>query len=217
MNRRSRLLFVSVSAALLGFSLTACAPAGGSDGSATPTSSSPSSSPTVSPSPTPADRIIDISVDGLAIDGGPVIGYDDADGAVAALTDAFGSAPTEGPVEGPYGAVYSGFDWEGTKATVRETRIDLVVTADAPGVIFQTPEGIGIGSTRADAMAAGAVDGWDEDGDGIADYLSIGMREVPGTSSLVNPGQVGVEFIDLKMTGDVVTRLSSGANDFSDI
>ncbi|MGH3691491.1 MAG: hypothetical protein ACRDT7_15175 [Microbacterium sp.] len=215
MHQRSRLIFASAAAAVLGFSLTACAPANTS-GSATP---SPTSSPAASPSPTPtpADRVVEISVDGLSIDAGAVIAYDDADGAVAALSDAFGSAPTEGPVEGPYGAVYSGFDWEGTKATVRETRIDLVVSANAPGVIVRTPEGIGIGSTRAEAMAAGAVDGWDEDGDGVADYLSIGVREVPGTSSLVNPGEVGVEYIDLKIIDDVVTRLSSGGNDFSDI
>ncbi|MFJ6533239.1 hypothetical protein [Microbacterium sp. NPDC091662] len=215
MRRHSRLILASTTAALLGFSLTACAPAS-SDGSATP-APSPSSSPATSPSPTSADRVVEISVDGLSVDDGAVVAYDDPDGAVNALTDAFGSAPTEGPVEGPYGAVYSGYDWQGTKATVRETRIDLVVSTDAPGVIFRTPEGIGIGSTRAEAMAAGAADGWDEDGDGVADYLSIGVREVPGTSSLVNPGEVGVEYIDLKITGDVVSRLSTGGNDFSDI
>jgi len=163
------------------------------------------------------DHVIEISVDGFSVDDGPLVTLHDPDGAVAALTDAFGSGPTEGPVEGPYDTVYSGYEWPGTKATVRETRIDLVVTEDAPGVTFRTPEGIGIGSTRAEAMAAGAVDGWDEDGDGIADYLSIGVQEVPGTSSLVNPGQVGVEYIDLKITGDVVTRLTTGGNDYSDI
>ncbi|GAA1226363.1 hypothetical protein F6W70_17020 [Microbacterium maritypicum] len=213
MRNRSRLALASAAAALLGFSLTACAPAS-TDSTATP---SPSSSPVASPSATPADRVVEISVDGLSIDDGPVLAYDDPDGAVAALTAAFGAAPTEAPVEGPYGSVYAGYDWQGTKATVRETRIDLVVSADAPGVIVRTPEGIGIGSTRAEAMAAGAVDGWDEDGDGVADYLSIGVREVPGTSSLVNPGEVGVEYIDLKVTGDVVSRLSTGGNDFSDI
>ncbi|WP_029264231.1 MULTISPECIES: hypothetical protein [Microbacterium] len=215
MHRRSRLVLASAAAVLLGFSLTACTPAS-TDGSASP---SPTSSPADSPSatPTPADRIVEISVDGLSVDSGPVIAYDDSEGAVAALTDAFGSAPIEGPVEGPYGSVYAGFDWEGTKATVREPRIDLVVSADAPGVTFRTPEGIGIGSTRAEAIAAGAVDGWDEDGDGTADYLSIGVREVPGTSSLVNPGEVGVEYIDLKITDDAVSRLSTGGNDFSDI
>jgi len=211
---RSRLVLSSV-AALLGLSLTACTPAT-SNGSPTETPSA-TSGPAASPSPTPADRIIEISVDGLSVGDGPLVTLDDPDGVVAALTDAFGSTPTEGPVEGPYSTVYDGYEWPGTKATVRETLIDLVVSADAPGVIFRTPEGIGIGSTRAEAMAAGAVDGWDEDGDGIADYLSIGVKEVPGTSSLVNPGEVGVEYIDLKITGDVVTRLSTSGNDFSDI
>ncbi|PQZ58065.1 MULTISPECIES: hypothetical protein [unclassified Microbacterium] len=215
MHRRSHVILASTAAVLLGFSLTACAPAS-TDGSATP---SPTSSPAPSPSatPTPEVRIIQISVDGLSIDDGPVITYREPDGAVAALTDAFGSAPTEGPVEGPYGSVYAGFDWEGTKATVQETYFDLVVSADAPGVTFRTPEGIGIGSTRAEAMAAGAEDEWDEDGDGIADYLMIGMREAPDTVSLRHPGEVGVEYIVLKITDDTVTRLSSGGNDFADI
>ncbi|MFK0239545.1 hypothetical protein ACIQTX_01705 [Microbacterium sp. NPDC090281] len=217
MHRRSHVILASTAAVLLGFSLTACAPAS-TDGSATP-SPSPTSSPAPSPSvtPTPEVHIIQISVDGLSIDDGPVITYREPDGAVAALTDAFGSAPTEGPVEGPYGSVYAGFDWEGTKATVQETYFYLSVSADAPGVTFRTPEGIGIGSTRAEAVAAGAVDGWDEDSDGVADYLSIGMREVPGTESLEHPGEVGVEYINLKITDDTVTRLSSGGNDFADI
>ena len=215
MHRRSAFVVASA-AAVLALSLAACAPANSSSGSATPT---PTAAPETTPSatPTPADRVVEISVDGIAIDDGAVIAYDESDMMIAGLADVFGSAPTEGPVEGPYGSVYAGYGWEGTTATVRETRIDLVVSADAPGVIFRTPEGIGLGSTRAEAMAAGAVDGWDEDGDGVADYLSIGMREVPGTVSLTNPGAVGVEYIDLKITGDVVSRLTSGGNDFSDI
>ena len=215
MPRTSRILLASTAAALLGLSLAACAPA--SPIVSMSPSPSPTSSSVASPPPTPADRVVEISVDGLAIDDGPVIAYDDADGAVAALTEAFGSSPTEAPVDGPYGGVYAGYDWQGTKATVRETRIDLVVSADAPGVIVRTPEGIGIGSTRAEAMAAGAVDGWDEDGDGVAESLSIGVREVPGTSSLVHPGKVGVEYILLVLTGDVVTRMITGGNDFSDL
>ena len=206
-----RLVIASTAAALLGFALTACAPESTEGGGPAP---SPSPSIIASPPATPADRVVEIPVDGLSIDDGPVLAYDDADGALAALTDAFGAAPTEAPVKSPYGAVYAGYDWPGTKATVRDTRIDLVVSADAPGVIVRAPEGIGIGSTRAEAMA---VDGWDEDGDGVADYLSIGVREVPGTSSLVNPGEVGVEYVDLTMTGDIVSRLSTGGNDFSDI
>ncbi|WP_282847706.1 hypothetical protein [Microbacterium oxydans] len=217
MRHHSRLLLASAAAALLGLSLTACAPAS-TDGSVTPSPSpSPSSSPVTSPSATPADRVVVISVDGLSVDDGAVIAYDDPDGAVAALTDVFGSAPEEAPVEGPYDSVFTGFEWDGTNAIDYGTWIDVAVSADASGVIFRTPEGVGIGATRADALAAGAVDGWDEDGDGVADYLSIGVREVPGTSSLANPGQPGVEYISLKIVDDVVTRLSSGGNDYSDI
>ena len=100
MTDRSRLVIVSTAVALLGFALAACAPETAEGGAP-----SPSLSIIASPPATPADRVVEISVDGLSIDDGPVLAYDDADGALAALTDAFGSAPTEAPVEGPYGAV----------------------------------------------------------------------------------------------------------------
>lgn len=216
MHRRSRLVLASAAAVVLGFSLTACAPSSTPDGSATP---SPTSSPTDSPSPapTPAERFVEISVDGISVDGAPVVSYRDPDGMVTALTDLFGAAPAESPVDGPYSVVYAGFEWEGASATADETLVWVNISADAPGVTFRTPEGIGIGSTRAEAMAAGAEDEWDEDGDGIADYLMIGMREVPDTVSLRHPGEAGVEYIVLDITDDTVTRLSSGGNDFSDI
>jgi ABC-type amino acid transport substrate-binding protein len=216
MHRRSRLVLASAAAALLGFSLTACTPASAPNGSTKP---SPTTSPVDSPSatPTPEVRVVQISVDGVSVDGAPAVAYRDTDGMIAALTDVFGAAPTEGTVDGPYSVVYSGFDWDGAKATADETSVWVEISADAPGVTFRTPEGIGIGSTRAEAMAAGAEDEWDEDGDGIADYLMIGMREVPNTVSLTHPGEVGVEYITLKITDDTVTRLNSGGNDFSDI
>lgn len=214
MHRRARLALLSATAAVLGLSLVACTPASKPDGTATP---SPTVSRTPSPTPTPTERIVEISVDGLSIDDGPVITYRDPDGAVSLLTDALGSAPVEMAVEGPYGSESTRYEWGGTWMLVTQDYFWVNVTADAPATAFRTPEGIGLGSTRAEALAAGAAAGWDENGDGKADYLSIGMREVPGTSSLVHPGEVGVEYIDLQITDDVVTQLRSGANDFSDL
>lgn len=66
-------------------------------------------------------------------------------------------------------------------------------------------------------MAAGAQSEWDEDGDGIADYLKIDIREVPGTESLAHPGQTGVQFLRLKVSEDVVTDINSSGDDFSDL
>ena len=146
-----------------------------------------------------------------------MVTYRDPDGAVALLTDAFGSVPTEGTVDAPYGGVNTRFDWDGARMIVAHDVFWVDIAAVAPGTIFRTPEGIGIGSTRAEAMAAGAAERWDEDGDGVADYLSIGMREVPDTTSLAHPGEIGVVFVELTLTGDVVTELRGLSDDFSDI
>ncbi len=129
MPHRSRLVIVSIAAALLGFALTACAPETTEGGAPSP---SPSPSPIASSPATPADRVVEISVDGLSIDGGPVLAYDDADDALAALTDAFGSAPTEAPVEGPYGAVYAGDEGHGTRHPYRPGGVGRRAGSDRP-------------------------------------------------------------------------------------
>lgn len=158
-----------------------------------------------------------LSLDGAAIDDGEIVPFEDVDGLVASFTGLFGIAPDESMVEGAYGSAYTAYDWASVRVLVADTRATVTVSAKAPGVAFITEQGIALGSTRAEALAAGAVDDWDENGDGTADYLRIGMREVPGTQSLSTPGAVGVEYLTLKITDDTVTSVSSGGNDFSDI
>ena len=80
-----------------------------------------------------------------------------------------------------------------------------------------TESGITIGSSRADAIAAGAWDEWDEDGNGTSDYLGIGPREVPDTESRSRPGSAGDEFFVLVMDGDSVSQIEFPGNDFGDI
>jgi hypothetical protein len=219
MHRRSRLVFSSACVALSGILLIACAAPGNPDQAAT---ASPTSSPTTveSPSatPTPEMQIVRVTLDGLSLGDGSTVAYDVPNEVIAALTDALDSSPIEESVEGVYGSIHTTFTWGGVRATVWDPQsLTLKVAAVTPGTTFTTEEGIALGSTRAEAMAAGAEDLWDQDGDGVADLLMLGMREVPGTSSLVNPGQVGVEYLTLTVVGDVVTAIDSQGNDFSDI
>jgi len=214
MTRLSRLRLAAGASTALGLLLVGCtattAPAPSPSATEPPTSASPSSEPT------PEDSVVTISVDGVSVDGATAA-YTDADAVIQALTDALGADPTESPVDGPYGETFTAYEWTGLTATLREPRIDVFATADSETVSYTTPEGIGLGSTRDEALTAGAQDEWDEDGDGVADYLKIGMREVAGTTSLENPGQVGVEYLTLTLTDDVVTAIASGGNDFSDL
>lgn len=216
MSRHPRRIAASASVALLSLSLVACGTPSTPGEAATPTplSSTPIDSP---PATTPDEQVILISLDGISVDEASAVGFDAPDVLVSRLSDALGADPTEEPVEGPYGDVYTAYVWEGVRAVLRTSRIDISVTAETPRASFLTEEGIHLGSTRAEALAAGAEDGWDEDSDGIADYLNVGMREVPGTSSLVNPGEVGVEYLSLTIVDDVVVEITSGGNDFSDI
>ncbi|WP_149083970.1 MULTISPECIES: hypothetical protein [Microbacterium] len=199
---------------ILAVALTACAP---EDSTVDPAPTPASPTPDASVAPEPADEIVVISVDGIAVDGGPLVPFEERELVIDALSDAIGVAPEEEPLEGPYGGEYTAYVWEGLRATDDNSRIAVSVTADAPSVTFTTPEGIGLGATRDEARSAGAEDEWDEDGDGIADYLKIGMREVAGTRSLAHPEEVGVEYVLLVLTEDVVTGIQSGANDYSDI
>lgn len=208
---------VSAAAAVVAAVLLAgCAPSDTTGATPTPTPAI-TSAPSPSPTSTSEERVALITLDGTSVDGAPLVAYDDPDALIDTLSDLLGSAPEESQVEGPYSTVWTAYDWATVRALLTGTRITLTVSGDAPGVVFTTEQGIGIGSTRAEAMAAGAEDEWDEDGDGIADYLKLGMREAPGTQSLSNPGAVGVEFLTLKVTDDVITSVSSGGNDFSDI
>lgn len=201
----------------LAMALTACVQVETASDPTPTVSVGTSPTPRVSVTPEPADQTVVISVDGITIDGGPLVPFRERELVIDALSDAMSVAPEEEPLEGPYGGEYTAYVWEGLRATDDESRIVVSVKADAPSVTFTTPEGVGLGATRDEARSAGAEDEWDEDGDGIADYLKIGMREVPGTQSLAHPGQVGVDYVLLVLTENVVTGIQSGANDYADI
>lgn len=85
-----------------------------------------------------------------------------------------------------------------------------VTAAEVNGHPVRTAQGIGVGSTRAEALAAGAVAGY-------GDELRLDVHDVPGTSSLQNVGSVGKKFISLGMSGDVVASVNVPADDFSDL
>lgn len=214
MHPRPRLILSLVALAAASGMLAGCAPSAPIESAVT---SSPTSSPALSPSATPEIQAVVISLDGASVDGGALVPFGDVDGLVAAFTDLFGTAPDESTVDGPYDSAYTAYEWASVRVLVADARATVTVSAEAPGVAFTTEQGITLGSVRAEALAAGAEDDWDENGDGIADYLRIGMREVPGTQSLTTPGAVGIEYLTLKITDDVVSSISTGGNDFSDI
>ncbi|MFE7843588.1 hypothetical protein ACFUTX_00180 [Microbacterium sp. NPDC057407] len=217
--------------------LTSIAFLGGCASPATPTSAA-SNTPGVTtpaaeaPSPTPTPTLTDeltIGIDGITYDHDGVTedflfeGASEAEDLLAAVEEITGQPRAGEEIEGPYGGFWgTGYSWDGIRVVVtgeNADRVSVAVTAAAiGGVPVVTEDGaLSIGSARADAVAAGARDGWDADGDRVADELAIGELEVPGTNSLVNPGEVGTMFVVLRMTGDTVSEIQSPGNDFSDI
>lgn len=211
--RAPRVLIVSA-VAILTVIAAGCAPTAAPQ----PTSSSGSASPSSSPSETPETADARVTIDGLSIDEGPLIAYTDHDAVLAALGEVVGPVPE---AQGPDAYGFTSYDWDGAvRLNVPESGPAAlwIGSDDTPGVVFTVADGIGIGSSRADALAAGAEElPMDDDGDGVNDYLAVGTREVPGTMSLVRPGEVGVQYVMLALDGDTVSKIFGLADDFSDL
>lgn len=227
--RRSRTALALPFAVVLAVGLAACTAAPEAAPS-TPAaadiaaSSSPSASvtPTASASATAgadasvSDAVVTLSLDGASSADGSTLTY--SIDAVDAWTEALGSAPVSSPVEGPYGGTlaYTSLDWSGLKLTVPDdgstngARV-FVSTPTVAGHPIVTTGGIGVGSTRAEALAAGAVEGFD------ATELRLDVRDVPGTTSLQRAGETGRQYVMLVLEGDSVAAMHLPADDFSDI
>ncbi|MCK6065078.1 MULTISPECIES: hypothetical protein [Microbacterium] len=190
--------------------------------SPSPTAASAASTPSPTPTPTAAPVVV-MTLDGFADPtGGTGASFERCEEVVTFVGGLVGAAPVVTDIEDPWGNGTSWgtrYEWDGVAVSdFPEMGASVWVrSAFVGGHRLETAEGIAVGSTRAEAVAAGAWDIWDEDGDGTAEHLGIGSQEVPGTTSLSNPGAVGVEFVVLVLDGDVVTELQAPANDFSDI
>lgn len=112
------------------------------------------------------------------------------------------------------------YQWAGIAVIANDDGFgsSVSITASHSGrTIIVTESGIAVGSSRADALAAGAFDEWDSDSDGVADVLGLDAVDVPGTESLGRPGTVGRRFVQLLIDGDVVSSMQVPGNDFADV
>ncbi len=210
--------------AVLALGLSACVPQPSPEPTeaASPTPAfTPSEKPTPTVSPTadaaaPAsDAVLIVSLDSASIAAGSTLEY--SLNAVDAWTAALGTAPRSRRSRAPTAAPSSSpLTWPGFTVTVPNdgsTRgaTVRVTTPTVSGHPVVTTGGIGVGSTRAEAVAAGATEGFD------STALRLDTRDVPGTQSLQRPGEVGREYVMLVLDGDAVTQLILPANDYSDI
>jgi hypothetical protein len=175
------------------------------------------STPPVRPESAEPLRLV-ISLDAVTgefADHAEAIDYANAAGVVALLTSIAGPPKvTEIPQKG-----FTTYEWAGVLVSADGSgRFLLQVSATSIGAVrIETVEGIAVGSSRDTAVAAGAADGYDSDGDGRADYLELGAREVPGTTSLTDPNVTGHQYLQLVLNGDVVATLRAPNNDYNDL
>jgi hypothetical protein len=215
---------------LLSFLLTGCASTASTNPTGTPSAPAATDGPTPDATPAPAtapasDNELIVTLDAVEYrqDGRTeVVTFDEPGALVALIEQLAGQPPTEKDIEDPWGNgdVYgTHFTWTSVSISSFDQG-PTTVTFLSPtlgDVDVTTAEGIAVGATREEVIAAGGWGEWDGDGDGLADSIKLGMREVPETNSLSRPGEVGAEFINLSLSGDTVDRISSPSNDFSDL
>lgn len=188
-----------------------------------PPASSSASTPTQDPTPTPASAPqLTITLDGIvyAHDNTTKL-YPLSDGqqvvelfkTVTGVTPAGEMIPQPYTTDVPYITRYT---WGGALVSVYVDggSSDIRITAPAlNGVPIKTEEGIAVGSTQADVVTA---HGWNAR-PGFTDTFGLATREVPGTTSLMHDGAVGIDYIGLFMKNGNVDQIVITANDYGDL
>lgn len=185
------------------------APAPTSSATATPT-------PTTTAAPTPEAPIATqalLSLDGISVrdqfDSEMVSApFSDPDAVLALLGGLLGSTPE--PVEQfKLGTTY---EWpELTLVEAFGTARVIVRAATVAGIPITSTQGIGVGSSRAEVLAASPFDL------GRPETLGLEPRSVPEFDSLVFPGQPGTAYIAVFFEGDVVSSLITPSGDYLDV
>lgn len=179
-----------------------------------------------SPSATPVDSqpsAVIVSVDDIAVvDAGGVslssAPFTQAEAVIDFVTGLEGSAPeVDDSLLSHKGLVT--YTWPGVRCIVSGSEALLVVEVDEIGGLpLRTSDGIQVGSSRSDVLGLSPVDtGSDQDGDGTSDVFGLEARPAPGTESLVNPGQEGVDYIEVSLSGDAVVNIRAPFGDYRDL
>ena len=133
-----------------------------------------------------------------------------------AVLDAIRSLLEAAPVisEASDGVEVTFHDWSGLRVLVPNgAPASIAASVNLIGDVgITTDDGIEVGSTRASAIAAGARDV----GEG-ADSLGLDAREAEGTTSLTRAGEVGLDFLRLRVSNGAVAQIQAPASDYGDV
>lgn len=166
----------------------------GCTGTSAPVPSQPPVSQTpTTPEPTPADEgpgLLTVSAHGVQLQAGDPASFDDPLAVLGLMTDLIGVQPTIS-IDATAGLVTHA--WDGARILERDNRVTLlsVSASELGGMPVVAAGGVGVGMSRADALAAGAVEGVDG-------TLVIDARD--GAS------------VTLRLDGDTISELLAPAN-----
>ncbi|MBA8816595.1 hypothetical protein FHX48_001668 [Microbacterium halimionae] len=137
----------------------------------------------------------------------------DGIGTLGFLTGVFGAEPTAEQSE--LGYPTTTYTWGDVSIIVVDDGPATVSfgAETADGLSLETTGGVHVGSTVAEAQAAGAL----FPDSGLTDVMRLDITEAPGTTSLENDGAAGIDFIMLVIENDVVARIGSPSNDYGDV
>ena len=152
------------------------------------------------------------------------VAYTDGAGIVAAITELLGAAPEESevPVSDPaYPFDRTAFSWDGVRIVVdnADNFASVWITAAESGdVALASTNGVVVGDAVDRALEAGASEPGlpDEVAEG-ANFLTMNLVPVPGTTSTWDSSVEGSQFVYLEIADDAVTTIHAPMDDFSDL
>ncbi|OJU68345.1 MAG: hypothetical protein BGO04_06460 [Microbacterium sp. 70-38] len=216
--RRLTLMTTLLGLAVLTLSACASAPAG-------PTSSATSSasnSPSPSASPQAAALVLSLTELEVVDADGNRLGSADLDEGddIGALVRQVLGAPTSTSHDSTYG--FDTTRWDGLALGTGAGSSDVEVhflAAHSGAIALRSSDGVSVGMTRAQVIAAGATmdTSFTDDKNRLNELFVSQRKSVPGTTSLTHSGQTGSIFVEAVVTDGVVSTIVSPGNDFSDL
>jgi hypothetical protein len=214
---RKRQVSAALAVIVAGVLLSGCSPVSSLATGATP------APPSATPSPTPVvavalvlslDDITVVNSDGSTAD---AAAFSDGAATVALLSRELGTPPTTTRND-DYGLTM--YDWKGVGATLTDHDAGATVgftRSELNGLALRTSEGIHVGSSLSEVRAVASPDTEYEPENSSDAYFGLEARPHPGTESLAVPGQVGKDYISVRLEHGIVVNIGTPGGDWQDL
>lgn len=160
------------------------------------------------------DAVSVVNTDGST---GAIAQFSNGSATLALLSHVLGSTPT--PAHDEH-YLFTTYDWGALSMLVEDSDGTALVTLKARelgGITLRTIEGIEVRSTIAEVKAVASPGTEFAPSGGPDAYYGLEARPHPGTESLVFPGRVGSDYIEVDLKNGVVVGLRTPFGDWQDV